>query len=79
MADLPPRRPLGTLPAHGLLAPGAHNLEIGLLGYDRPRLTDQLLGRGNEYAGVADQLATLLYLDTTDRARYERWHAVKTS
>ena len=40
MADLSPRDPLDTLPAHGLLTPGADNLEIGLLAYGPPRLTD---------------------------------------
>jgi len=40
MADLPSCPPRGALPAHGLLAPGAHNLERGLLGYRPPRLAD---------------------------------------
>jgi hypothetical protein len=36
MAHLPPRSPLGTLPSYGLLAPGAHNLAIGLLANGPP-------------------------------------------
>src|SRR4029453_13635400 len=52
MADLPLCRPLGALPAHGLLADGP------------PRLVDELFGRGDAHAGVAEQLATALDLDT---------------
>ena len=70
MADLSRRSPLGTLPAHRLLAPGAHNLEIPLARYGLARLRDQLFGSGDEHAGVVDQLATPLDVDImTDRRR----------
>ena len=48
MADLPPRCPRGALPAHGLLTPGAHNLEIRLRTDNPPRLADQLPRMGDE-------------------------------
>ena len=69
MADLSRRSPLGTLPAHRLLAPGAHHPVIALARYGLARLRDQLFGSGDEYAGVVDQLATPLDVDMTDRRR----------
>src|SRR4029453_6253607 len=44
LADLPLCRPLGALPAHGLLAPGAHNREKGLLASALLRLAEGSLG-----------------------------------
>jgi hypothetical protein len=69
MADLPLRRPRGALPAHRLLAPGAHNLERALLADAPARLADQLSRMGDERLGVVHQRTTAVDLDTTDRER----------
>ena len=69
MADLSRRSPLGTLPANRLLAPGAYNRERPLARSGLARSSDQRFGRGDEHAGVVDQLATPLDVDMTDRRR----------
>ena len=76
MADRPPRGLLGALPAHGPLTPGAHKLAIPLAGHGPTRLMDQLLGRGDEHAGVMDQEVTALGLNASARKRSWGVHAV---
>jgi hypothetical protein len=66
MADLPPRGLLGTLPADGLLAPGAHNLAIPQAGQGLARVVQDLLGRDDERARVLDQQAAAAGLDAAD-------------
>jgi hypothetical protein len=79
MADLPPRGLLGALPADDLLTPGTHNPEIPLAGEGLPRAVDHLLGRGDERAGVLDQLATTLGRDAADWGYMWAVHVVRPS
>jgi len=79
MAALPSCRHSRALKAHGRLAPGADNPEIALAGEGQARLREQHVRRGDERPGVANQLATVLDLDTVNRARGEDRHAVRSS
>jgi hypothetical protein len=70
MADLPLRRHGRARKADGLLAPGAHNPDITLVGEGLARARDQRVRRGAARPGVAQQLATTLDFDTTDRGHW---------
>src|SRR5262249_7539327 len=76
---LPSHHLLRALPAYRLLAPGTHNPDIALTRDGLARVRELHASRGDKRAGVADQLATALDLDTVNRERWEGRHAVRSS